>query len=179
MPGVSLRSHERAGFSLVELVIVIVIISVIATIAIPRISRGAKGAGEAGLRGDLATLRSAIELYGAEHSGTFPGANTDGIGGAAGSEAALVSQLTKFTDVNGGAANTKDATHIYGPYLRKEIPPLKVGANKGSNTVSMVIVAPVVDILGGFGWIYNYQTGEIIANADDADESGTKTYDQY
>ncbi len=43
----------------------------------------------------------------------------------------------------------------------------------------MVIVAPVVDILGGFGWIYNYQTGEIIANADDADESGTKTYDQY
>jgi len=179
MWGKRFRTTCKTGFSLVELVIVIVIIGVIATIAIPRISRGAKGAGEAGLRGDLATLRSAIELYAAEHNGVYPGANADGAGGTAGSEAALISQLTKYSDADGNVADAKDGTHIYGPYLRKGIPALKVGTNKGSSTVKMVNTTPAVDIAGGYGWVYNYTTGEIIANADDTDESGNQTYDQY
>jgi prepilin-type N-terminal cleavage/methylation domain-containing protein len=61
------RSRTR-GFSLVELVIVVVIIGVIAAIAVPRISRGAKGAGESALRGSLATLRNAIDMYAPEHA---------------------------------------------------------------------------------------------------------------
>ena len=55
------------GFSLVELVIVIVIIGIIAAIAVPLISRGAKGASDSAVRGDLAALRAAIDLFAAEH----------------------------------------------------------------------------------------------------------------
>ena len=65
-------ANRKSAFSLVELVIVIVIIGIIAAIAVPRISRGAKGATDSALKGDLTALRSAIDLYAAEHGGSFP-----------------------------------------------------------------------------------------------------------
>ena len=114
------RSGKRA-FSLVELVIVVVIIGVIAAIAVPRISRGAKGAGESALRGSLASMRNAIDMYAAEHGGTFPGG--DGV------ETTLIRQLTEKTDVNGVAGGT------FGPYLRRGFPPCPVGVRTGDTGV--------------------------------------------
>ena len=161
------RSRTRA-FSLVELVIVVVIIGVIAAIAVPRISRGAKGAGESALRGSLATLRNAIDMYAAEHNGTFPG--SDGL------EATLIDQLTKKT--NGGGTVGTGAGYDFGPYLRRGFPPAPVGPNAGKVTgVEMVTVSPPVadETKTTKGWIYNYQTGEIVVNTDDTDDAG----DQY
>ncbi len=66
------RYRRNSAFSLLELVIVVVIIGIIAAIAIPRMSRGARGADESALKGDLAILRNAIDLYAAEHGGNFP-----------------------------------------------------------------------------------------------------------
>ena len=177
-----MRSSRRMrGFSLVELVIVVVILGVIAAIAIPRISRGAKGADESALKQNLAVLRTAIEMYSAEHGGTFPGANTDGAGGAAASAAAFESQLLKYSDKSGLIANTKTATAIYGPYLRKQIPALPVGPSGvfGKNTVKMVAVTPTVDETSGDGWVYNYLTGEILANTDDLDDTGGQGYETW
>src|ERR1051326_3931793 len=57
------RSGGGRGFSLIELVVVVVILGILAAIAMPRMSRGAAGAADAALSGDLALLRSAIELY--------------------------------------------------------------------------------------------------------------------
>ena len=125
--------RKTRAFSLVELVIVIVIIGVIAAIAVPRISRGAKGAGEAALRGDLAGLRNSIDMYAAEHSGTWAGA--DGL------EATLINQLTKKTDAAGNVGVVA-GTHIYGPYLRRGFPPVPVGPNIGASGVIMTAVAP-------------------------------------
>ena len=59
----------------------------IAAIAVPRISRGAKGASDAALRGDLAVIRSAIDLYAAEHNGDFPTVGK------------FLEQLTTYTDI--------------------------------------------------------------------------------
>jgi len=162
--------HKRA-FSLVEVVIVIVIIGVIAAIAVPRISRGAKGAGDAAVRGSLAALRNAIDLYSAEHGGALPGA--DGV------EATLKDQLMKKTDVGGNVGNVA-GTHIYGPYLRGNgFPPLEVGPNKGASAIDMQLAGPAIDeTKTTVGWCYNYKTGDIIANTDDQDENG-KTYDKY
>jgi prepilin-type N-terminal cleavage/methylation domain-containing protein len=112
---------RRPAFSLVELVIVIVIIGVIAAIAVPRISRGARGASDSSVRGSLAALRNAIDLYAAEHGGNFPAQAGDGTN-AAGSELAFLNQLTKFTDAAGAFSATKTATAIYGPYLRAGMP---------------------------------------------------------
>ncbi len=175
------RTHQDGveAFSLVELVIVIVVIGIIATIAIPRISRGAGGAREAGLRADLAVLRSAIELYAAEHGGDYPAETDAGPGATAGTAAAFTAQMTLYTDANGKAAVAQHGQYIYGPYLPNGIPPLKIGVNRDSETVKVVPNAPAVDIGGGYAWIYAYETGDIIANANDLDESQTSTYDQY
>jgi len=177
-----MRSSRRMrGFSLVELVIVVVILGVIAAIAIPRISRGAKGADESALKQNLAVLRTAIEMYGAEHGGTFPGEKTDGAGGAAASEAAFESQLLKYSDKSGTVANVKTATALYGPYLRKKLPALPVGPSTvfGQNGVKMVAVEPTVDEATPAGWVYNYLTGEIIANTDDLDDTGNQGYETW
>ena len=179
-----ISSRCRGGFSLVELVIVIVIIGVIAAIAIPRISRGAKGADESSLRGNLAVLRSAVDMYAAEHGGVFPGdkaAGTnapDGVG-AAQTEDALVGQLVMFSKLDGTVQDTRDADFKFGPYLRKGMPPCPVGTNRGKTTVAMVSGVPTYQA-SGEGWVYSYDTGEIIANCADTDtnEAGVK-YSTY
>ena len=154
------HGYTRRGFSLLEVVIVVAIIAILAAIGIPRMSRGAKGASDAALTGDLATLRNAIDLYAAEHSGAFP-TSTD-----------VNTQLVQYTNISGVVSATKTTTHIYGPYMRS-IPPLPVGAKKGN--------AKIADANGaGVGWIYNATDGTIKSNTTDAevDEAGTK-YNAY
>ncbi len=173
------KSKSRTGFSLVELVIVIVIIGVIAAIAIPRVSRGARGAGDSALRSDLAVLRNAIELYASEHNGIFPGANAAGGSfGAAETADAFKNQLLMYSDANGAVAETKDTTHVYGPYIRKQIPTLPAGTNRGSNEVTVTSSTPAAS--GTTGWVYCFKTGEIIANcADSEKDESDKQYNQY
>jgi prepilin-type N-terminal cleavage/methylation domain-containing protein len=115
-----IAQHRRSrAFSLIELVIVIVILGVIGAIAIPRMSRGASGAAESGALSDLSILRSAIELYAAEHEGAFPALAT------------FDTQLTLFTDASGGTNATKTAVFMYGPYLRS-IPAQKGGPRRAT-----------------------------------------------
>ena len=167
-----MRSERKfRGFSLVELVIVVVIIGVIAAIAVPRISRGAKGAGDASLRGSLAGLRNAIDMYAAEHGGTYPAAVT---------QALIEEKLLKTTDAQGNPG-TILGTHIYGPYLRAGFPAAPVGANKGKSTIKIVTGDPVANAASeatGEGWIYSTDTGKIVINTDDTDES-TVAYSTY
>lgn len=174
----TVRTKRPSGFSLVELVIVIVIIGVIAAIAIPRISRGAAGADESALRGNLAVLRSSIDMYAAEHGGTFPGELLAGTaapgGGLAQTEGALIGQLTMFSKADGIVKVTKDAPggFKFGPYLRKGFPPAPVGPNRGKSDVEMVAGTPVYTV-GGKGWVYSYGTGELIINTNaDTNDAG-------
>jgi prepilin-type N-terminal cleavage/methylation domain-containing protein len=174
-----MNRRQRHGFSLVELVIVIIILAVISAIAVPRIGRGAKGADESAVGQNLAILRSAIETYSAEHGGKYPGAVADGAGGAAGSEAAFVSQLTKFSDKTGNVADAKDTASgkIYGPYLHK-IPPVTVGSNNGQNGVKVLTGATAPSVGGTTGWVYNSDSGKLIANCGDSADNGL-TYDKW
>lgn len=135
---------NRSGFTLIELVVVVVIIAIIAAIAIPKMSRGSAGAGDSAVSQDLSTMRAALELYQAEHDGTYPSnalATT------------FVNQLTEYTDNLGNTQSTKDTTHIYGPYL-KAVPSLPVGTNKGLNTFTITGPAGT----GAFGWFYDGTT---------------------
>ena len=150
---------RNRAFSLLELVIVVVIIGIIAAIAVPRLSRGSEGAADAALMGDLAVLRNAIDLYATEHPGKFP------------TKADIGDQLTLYTDEAGDAA-AKDATHIYGPYVRK-VPPLPVGARRRQTGVADIDGATI-------GWIYDEATGDIKANCPDAEKDAAgKQYNQY
>lgn len=154
------RWMNRAGFSLLEVVIVVAIIAILAAIGIPRMSRGSKGANDAALSGNLAVLRNAVDLFAAEHGGSFPTA------------ADIENQLTQYTDVSGTVSASKTATHIYGPYMRG-IPPLPVGAKKGQTGIAIIDGNDV-------GWIYTETTGAIQANttASEKDDAG-KLYSDY
>jgi len=157
-------TRKERGFSLVELVIVIVIIGIIAAIAVPRISRGAKGASDSALRGDLTALRNAIDLYSAEHNGSFP------------TVADFEDQLTTYSNAAGSCVDTKDATHIFGPYL-KSIPGLPVLGNGTGGAIgdTGVAAADAADI----GWLYTAASGDIVANTGTAEDESETAYSDY
>ncbi len=142
--------RDRRAFSLIELVIVVVIIGIIGAIAIPRMSRGAAGAADSSLVADLAVMRSAIDLYKAEHGGTLP------------SFATFEAQLTTYTNDAGDTNASKTPVYYLGTYLR-EIPTLKVGSNKGKSG----IVATQGGVVAG--WVYDETTGAISANLPDTE----------
>lgn len=158
-----------AGFTLVELVLVVAIIGVLAAIAVPRLSQGSQPAGIAAAETNTVRLQQAIDMYAAEHMGTFPGARSDGKN-AARSPEAFVNQLTMFTDVHGNVAELRDAKHHFGPYIHDDLPPISTGEFAGSNSVRITLANPHPDTvsLGGFGWVYNPNTGVIVANIVDA-----------
>lgn len=156
---------SRHAFSLVELVIVIVIIGVIAAIAVPRISRGAKGASDAAMIADLATMRSALDLYSAEHAGLYPGATT------------FADQMTTFSNEAGATVATLDSTHIFGPYL-KAVPGLPIagtGTTGGKKGDTGVAAADALTI----GWLYTAATGVIVANTGTSKDDANKAYNTY
>lgn len=153
----SLVHYRRSrAFSLIELVIVIVILGVIGAIAIPRMSRGAAGAAESGAVSDLSILRSAIELYAAEHETDFPDLAT------------FENQLTLFSDGDGNTNATRTSVFMYGPYIRA-IPAQKAGPQKGNNTVTGV------QGTAGAGWWYTEASGNIQINAGAADNDTNGT----
>lgn len=156
-------SRRFAAFTLIELVIVVVIIGILAAIAVPRMSRGATAAGDSALTANLTQLRNAVEMFQAEHGGTYP------------TLADAPQAITQFSNVAGTTfKDTKDelAGVIYGPYLRA-VPVLPVGPNKGKSDF--------IAALGGTaGWVYDAASGQIRANVPDAvvDARGTK-YNAY
>ena len=142
------RWVKKAGFSLLEVVIVVAIIAILAAIGIPRMSRGSKGANDSALKGDLAVLRNAIDLYAAEHGGTYPAGDT------------VENQLTQYSDAAGATSASKTTTHIYGPYLRS-LPALPVGDLKGKTGIATAAAADTTT-----DWIYTVADGSIRANCD-------------
>jgi prepilin-type N-terminal cleavage/methylation domain-containing protein len=157
-----LRRTGSRGFSLLEVVIVVAIIAILAAIGIPRMSRGSKGANDAAVRGNLAVLRNAIDLFAAEHSGTLPTA------------ANITNQLTKYTDLSGATVSeTKTTTCVYGPYIRS-IPSLPVGP---ANRVGSTGIA--ASDANGVGWLYTEATGKITANTGATKDEKDVLYTSY
>jgi len=153
------RIRKSAGFSLIELVIVVVIIGIIGAIAIPRLSRGTEGANDSKLVADLAVIRNAIDLYGAEHGGSFPAVGT------------IEAQLTQYTDSDGATSATKTGAFIYGPYIRK-IPALTVGDEAGSTAFAASAAA-------GKAWIYDATDGSVVPNTSTSTDASGTLYTTY
>jgi prepilin-type N-terminal cleavage/methylation domain-containing protein len=170
-PAARERKRVRRGVNLVEVLLVVIILGIVASIAIPRASRGSRVTGDTELMNCLVILRTAIEAYAADHEGRFPGANPDR---TAGDSDLFAEQLTKFTSATGEVSEMRNSTHEFGPYIRRGIPAVPVGARKGEWHVVYDIdnLMPKVDPGKPAGWIYNPLTGDIIANAEGMDEAG-------
>jgi general secretion pathway protein G len=63
---------KRKGVTLIELLIVVLILAALAAIAIPRISSSATAAKKNACKTNIDVMNSAIEMYAADHSGTYP-----------------------------------------------------------------------------------------------------------
>jgi prepilin-type N-terminal cleavage/methylation domain-containing protein len=111
-------SIRRRAFSLVEMLMVISIMGMLSAIAVPRISRAATASLTSALQGTLAGVRSAVDMYYAEH-GKYPGyqPSNDGPSGDW-----FVKQLTTYSNEKGDTSTTYGYPYILGPYLRSPFP---------------------------------------------------------
>ena len=66
------RLKKRLGFTLIELMIVVSIIGILASIAIPKFSEMVRKSKEGALKGNLGSLRSALNIYYADMEGYYP-----------------------------------------------------------------------------------------------------------
>jgi len=156
-------STRQTGFTLVELLIVVIILGILAAIVLPQFTSTTDDAKVGALDANLSTLRSAVELYYQQH-GAYPSAAGDGTN-AANTAAAFTSQLTQYSTIAGAVALTKDATHIYGPYLKKAtLPPEPVSslATVEISTTGTLGMTATGATTGG--WKFDNKTGQLIAN---------------
>ncbi len=77
---------------------------------------------------------------------------------------------------------TREANwHRFGPYLRKAMPPCPVAPRIGQTGIAMVsgVTAPAYTAAAATaGWVFNYDTGDIVVNSNNTDEDGV-SYDAY
>lgn len=139
------------AFSLIEIAVVVVIIGIIAAIAVPRMSGAAVRTRVASMRGNLATLNRAAEMYAAEHAGRCPAC--DAAGAISPDGEALALRLVQST------TETGEQSGAFGPYLLR-VPP------NPFNHLATVRIDGAPAGAGTHGWRYDSATRSF--QADDS-----------
>ncbi len=157
------RAGER-GFTLVELLIVVIILSILAVVVVPQFANTTDDARLSAADTALGNMRAAIDLYYAQH-GEYPSRNGDGTN-AVNTNLAFLWQLSRYTDGAGDAVLTADATHIYGPYIKKEELPFEPLTDLAALEIVSASAALGMVATGGDpgGFKFNNQTGQFIIN---------------
>ncbi|MDX2447511.1 MAG: type II secretion system protein [Desulfobacterales bacterium] len=159
----------QGGFTLIEMLIVVIVLGILAMIIIPQISVSTQDAKLNTLTTNLGSLRNAVELYYHQHDSRYPGSTkaTDGTATVSHAEAiaAIVPQLTQYTDVDGQTSTTKVDPFIYGPYLKGTSMPTNPFNNKSDVTAVFDENDITVRSSAGddFGWKFYPVTGVLIA----------------
>ena len=185
--GTVMRKQIQAGFTLVELLIVVIILTVLAAIIVPQFSSATIDAKEAALDANLARMRSAVELFQAQHNGKYPGSmaatgascpssGTAGTG-TAGSAQAFIDHMLMYSNAEGQTCSIGDSTFKYGPYLRKGIPHDSLNG-KGAVVGEIVVTStgtPLAPAAATGGWAYDTKSGQLVMNSN-ANDTRSKPY---
>ena len=162
---------NQAGFTLIEMLVVVIILGILAMIIVPQISVSTDDARLNSLQTNLNSLRSAIEVYAAQHANRYPGTyseadGTTAVADDAAAKTAFLAQLTQFTDINGTVSGTKTATHKYGPYLKVSLPtkPFNEGNDVLGDFDENNITTARTASGGAEGWQYFAPLGVFFAN---------------
>lgn len=177
-----LRQRAIRGFTLIELLIVVIIIAILAAIAIPQFSNSSADAQESALDANLATVRSAIELYRVQHSSVYPGvaassggtaANCTGTLGSAAvnTPAALTDQLTKFSNAAGQTCTVAGTGFLFGPYMRA----IPTEPTTSIATVAVINGPMTTPAANSTGWVYSLTSGQFNSANIANDRSGSRT----
>ena len=142
------RTQTRKGFTLIEILIVVIILGILAAIVIPQFTNASKEAKQSSLVTMVQSLRSQIALFKLQHNDRLPGANPLVDSGGTFDATVFWNQMTQFSDLGGGVAAAKDATHVYGPYMQST----PVNPLNNSSTVAAAAAA-------GVGFMYDYNGG--------------------
>jgi len=145
---VQIRKASRRGFTLIEILIVVIILGILAAIVIPQFTNASKEAKQSSLVTMVQSLRSQIALFKLQHNDRLPGANPLVDSGGTFDATVFWNQIILFSDLNGGTAAAKDATHVYGPYMQS----IPVNPLNNSSTVAAAAAA-------GVGFVYDYNGG--------------------
>jgi competence protein ComGC len=132
---------RRDGLTLVEFVILAVFLGILAMSVVPKLAPANTDYRLVGLDSNLRLVRSAIELYRAQHGHTNPSLES------------FTQQLTMRTSIDGRPAGTDKEETSLGPYL------LAVPANPFTRSSSVGSGEP-----GTSAWYYNAASGEFRAN---------------
>jgi prepilin-type N-terminal cleavage/methylation domain-containing protein len=186
------RERNRSGFTLIEMLIVIIILGILAMVIIPQITVSTEDAKVTTVKANLLSMRGAIEVYYAQHNMTYPGVKpAGGTYGTADTAAALLSQLTMFSNSAGTVATAYSATNdpltnfVYGPYIKGGALP----ANPFNNNAVVTYDTSVVDITnviglkraadGLTGWKYLSKFGILFANDESSPANTDTPHKQY
>ena len=163
-----MKLRNKRGFTLIEILIVIIVLGILAMIIVPQISVSTEDAKVSTVQSDLSSIRSALEIYYAQHNSKYPG-QTESTGGTANTDAgvaavSMVRQLTQYTNSSGKVSVSKDTTFKYGPYIKG----LALPTNP-FNEVATVVCDATTDITktraatGTDGWKFHFETGVFYA----------------
>lgn len=174
--------HDRqsvTGFTLVELLVVAVVLAIFAAVVVPQFGNTTDEAKLSALRADLASMRTAIDLYYQQH-GHYPGATPARMELCNGLQASPFTtqeqagfnfQLTAFSATTGEVCSRKSGIYVLGPYLRADlIPANPITGNRAIRFSANGTLSPSTKSLTG-GWLMDTVSGRLIA--DHAD------YEQY
>jgi len=163
--------RQGAGaFTLVEILIVVVILGILAAIIIPNFTDATLAAREGTLKEDLRHMRALIAAFRLQHRDICPG-YPGGDRTATPTETDFVQQMTLCSDEFCTTNANKTMVFRYGPYTSAlPVNPLN---KKGGIRVVTGPTMPDPDDTQPYGWIYNPDLQQVIANNEGNDASGT------
>ena len=152
-----MKTQNRKGFTLIEILIVVIILGILAAIVIPQFTNASKEAKQSSLVTMVQSLRSQIALFKLQHNDYLPGVSPLVGSGATFSNTTFWDQMSLFSDDTGATNASKTAQYDKGPYMQS-IPKNPLCPNNGTagdveETVDGAAASNVV------GFIYDFQGG--------------------